>query len=57
MPVTRIGAYAFVMMASGRLVSMPTTTPETTGGRESLIVAAKKPSANRAQNAPFKGYS
>ena len=41
-PVTRIGAYAFVIIASGTLVRMPTTTPDATAGSGSRTVAAKK---------------
>ena len=51
-PVTRIGAYALVMMASGTLVKIPTTMPLITAGNGKRTVAAKNPSANRDENAP-----
>jgi hypothetical protein len=47
----RIGAYAFVTIASGMLVSNPTRIPATIGDSRKLIVAAKKPSEKREENA------
>jgi hypothetical protein len=45
-------AFVFVMIASGKLVRIPTRTPARIGDIGSLTVAVKNPNANRAQNAP-----
>ena len=43
-PVTMMGTWAFVMMASGRLVRIPTTMPASTGNIEGAFVLEKRPS-------------
>lgn len=51
--VPRIGAYVFVMTASGALVSSPTMMPAQIGDNNgNRMVAAKNPRADREQNAP-----
>jgi len=47
----RIGAYAFVTIASGMLVSSPTRTPAAIGDIRKLIVAAKNPSEKHDEKA------
>jgi hypothetical protein len=50
----RIGAYAFVMMASGRLRRMPKISPYAQPGRGSRDAPMTKPMAKRFRNAPAR---
>jgi hypothetical protein len=51
-PDARIGAIAFVMIASGRLSRMPRTNPTAQPGRGSRILQITNPRPKRAMNAP-----
>jgi len=50
-PVTSIGAYALVIIASGMLTSNPTIAPDTAKWNGSETLVARKPMANRLKNA------
>src|SRR6202046_4778922 len=51
-PVPRMGAAAFVMIASGRLSKMPMDSPMAQPGQGRRIFRITNPMANRAMNAP-----
>src|SRR5438132_9266151 len=54
-PTTRIGAYAFVMIASGKLKSSPKTSPISQPGQEgNWTKGITNPIANRLKKAPSK---
>ncbi len=51
-PLARIGAIAFVIIASGKLISKPRNSPAAQPGHGNLMLQITNPSANRAINAP-----
>ena len=51
-PKMRIGAYTFVIIASGRLSKIPKTRPCAHGGNGRCAAPMTKPIANRFRNAP-----
>jgi hypothetical protein len=54
-PTIRIGAYAFVMIALGKLKSSPNTRPISQPGQDGNCTRAiTKPMPNRLKNAPSK---
>src|SRR5438132_8450338 len=54
-PTIRIGAYAFVMIASGKLKSSPNTSPISQPGQEGNCTRGiTNPIANRLKKAPNK---
>src|SRR5678816_1839721 len=51
-PITRIGAYALVMIALGKLKSSPNTRPIIQPGQGNCTSAITKPMPKRLRNAP-----